>query len=293
VTRLSRLLLLATVSVPWAAWAEQKRPPLTFSTQVEAVRVDVLVTDGGRPVRGLKRSDFEITDSGVPQRVDFASFEQVPLNVVLVLDMSDSVKGSRLGHLQAAARALVDGLRPADQAALVTFSHRVSVRQRLSGEREWLRKALDRPEGTGDTSLVDAAFTGIMLGESDAGRALLIVFSDGLDTMSWLSPAAVLETARRAEVVTYGVTVGDRKADPFLEELTELTGGALYKVESSKDLGAVFLRVLDEFRGRYLLSYSPQGVPKDGWHRLEVRVKGRRRAVKARPGYLAGSTRAD
>jgi Ca-activated chloride channel homolog len=292
-TRLPRVLLLATAFVPWAAWAQQPPRPLTFSAGVEAVRVDVRVTEGGGPVRGLQPSDFEITDNGVPQHVDFASFEQIPLNVVLALDMSDSVTGPRLGHLQAAARALLDGLKPADQAALVTFSHLVSVRQRLSGERERLRKALDRPEGTGDTALVDAAFTGIMLGESDVGRALLIIFSDGLETMSWLTPAAVLETARRAEVVTYGVSVGGGKTDPFLEELTELTGGALYQAESSKDLGAVFLRVLDEFRGRYLLSYSPQGVSRDGWHRLEVRVKGRRHAVKARPGYLAGNMGTD
>ena len=83
--------------------------------------------------------------------------------------------------------------------------------------------------------------------------------------------------------------MGAKKTDPFLEELTELTGGASYEVESTKDLGAVFLRVLDEFRQRYLLSYSPQGVSRDGWHRLDVRVKGRKVSVKNRPGYLAGS----
>jgi hypothetical protein len=59
-------------------------------------------------------------------------------------------------------------------------------------------------------------------------------------------------------------------------------------IESTKSLSAVFLEVLDEFRQRYLVSYSPSGVPQDGWHELTVRVKGRGATVRARPGYLAG-----
>jgi hypothetical protein len=51
----------------------------------------------------------------------------------------------------------------------------------------------------------------------------------------------------------------------------------------------VFLKILDEFRQRYLISYSPTGVAPDGWHRLDVRVKGRRLTVKSRTGYQAGT----
>ena len=64
-----------------------------FSSRTEAVRVDALVTDHGAPVVGLGRDDFEILDNGVPQQVDLISFEQIPLNVILTLDMSDSVAG--------------------------------------------------------------------------------------------------------------------------------------------------------------------------------------------------------
>jgi hypothetical protein len=62
----------------------------------------------------------------------------------------------------------------------------------------------------------------------------------------------------------------------------------LFEIESTKNLSAVFLEMLDEFRQRYVVGYSPAGVPIDGWHKLTVRVKGRDAAVKARPGYLAG-----
>jgi VWFA-related protein len=115
----------------------------------------------------------------------------------------------------------------------------------------------------------------------------LIIFSDGVDTSSWLSPESVLETARRGDVVVYGVEIGQRRAS-FSRDLSEVTGGRSIAIESTNDLSAIFTRILEEFRMRYLVSYSPQGVESGGWHRLEVRVKGHRASVKARPGYFAG-----
>src|SRR3954463_958936 len=85
-----------------AATAIVRAQDVTFSSRVEAVRVDVLVTENGLPVRGLAPADFELRDNGVPQQIDLISFDQVPLNVVLALDMSDSVAGERLQRLQAA-----------------------------------------------------------------------------------------------------------------------------------------------------------------------------------------------
>ena len=128
-----------------------------------------------------------------------------------------------------------------------------------------------------------------MLDPSDGGRNLLLVFSDGLDTASWLTPESVLDSVKRSDVVVYGVTARGPEDSKFLEDLTELTGGATLKIESTKDLSAAFLKILDEFRQRYLLSYSPAGVARDGWHRLDVRVKNRRVTVKARAGYQAGT----
>lgn len=262
--------------------------PAKFSSGVEVVRVDVLVTRGGRPVRDLRPPDFEILDNGVPQKVDSASFELIPLNVVLALDMSASVAGERLEHLRQAGHAVLDDLRTHDQAALVTFGHAVVIASELSGEVELIRNALDAAQPSGYTSLIDACYTALVLGESDVGRALVIVFSDGLDTASWLTADAVLKTARRTDGVVYGVSVRGALRPEFLQDLTDATGGDLLQVESIKDVSATFVRILDEFRHRYLLSYTPNGVAKDGWHRLEVRVKGRGASVKARPGYLGG-----
>jgi VWFA-related protein len=277
------LLALALVSAQGSAQSP------TFSSRVEAVRVDVLVTDRGKIVRGLQAADFEVVDNGVPQVVDLVTFERLPLKVVLVLDMSDSVAGERLEHLRAAGALLIDQLAPDDEAALVTFSHVVAIDAPLTTDRTPLRAALARTRASGRTALIDATHTGIVLGEAGVGRTLLIVFSDGVDTSSWLSAEGVLDTARRTDVVAYFVSDGERRTAMFNRELTTLTGGAFIEIASTRDLGGAFVRILEEFRQRYVLSYTPRGVPAGGWHRLEVHVKGRGASVQARPGYHSGN----
>jgi VWFA-related protein len=279
-------VIAAFVSVAAVLPAQTQNP--TFSSKVEVVRVDVLVAEDGKPVRGLRAADFEIFDNGVRQSVDIVSFEQLPLNVVFTFDLSDSIVGERLTNLREAGRAVLDGLRKGDQAALVAFNDAVVVGPGLTADAGLVRSAIDRAEPAGNTSLVDASFAGMMLAESDAGRGLVIVFSDGLDVSSWLRPKAVLEVAKRSDAVVYAVSAGQAGRAEFLGDLAEQTGGRLFRIESTRSLSAVFLEVLNEFRQRYLLSYSPTGVPQEGWHQLTVRVKGRSATVRARPGYLAG-----
>jgi len=264
----------------------QPQPP-TFSSRVESIRVDVLVTDRGQPVLGLTPADFVLLDNGVPQEVDLVSYEEIPLNVVLAFDMSDSVAGDRLDHLRAAGAALLSGLKQDDQAALIMFSQAVTLAAPLTTDVRKVREALASAVGRVSTAMIDGAYAGLVVGESDVGRALMIVFSDGVDTASWLTAGTVIDAARRSDVVVYGVSVG-RGQPEFLREFTSVAGGRLFEIDKTANLSAIFLEVLQEFRQRYLLSYTPRGVAKDGWHRLEVRVK-KRGTVKARPGYLAGS----
>ena len=278
---------IALAAVALGLGALVRADQANFSAKTEHVRVDVLATERGRPILGLKPEDFEIVDNGVPQRAELASFEQIPLNVIIVLDMSASVEGEKLDHLRAASTAVLQRLEKADQAALLTFSHTVQLDAPLSGELTRVHKALGDVEPDGDTALVDASYAGMMVAESDVGRALQIVFSDGVDTASWLTPELVLDAAKRSDAVVYSVSTSGKPS--FLKELSELTGGSLFEIESTKNLSTLFLSVLEEFRHRYLVSYAPQGVARNGWHKLEVRVRGRNANVKARPGYLAGS----
>ncbi|HEU4887859.1 MAG TPA: hypothetical protein VFV49_08240, partial [Thermoanaerobaculia bacterium] len=87
----------------------------------------------------------------------------------------------------------------------------------------------------------------------------------------------------------YCVTVRGSGRSEFLRDLSRQTGGSIVEIASTTDLQKTFVGILDEFRQRYLLSYTPRGVSREGWHRLQVRLKGRRGTVTARAGYMAGT----
>jgi Ca-activated chloride channel family protein len=258
----------------------------TFSARLEVVRVDALVTSGGRPVRGLTVADFEVFDDGVRQTLDFAGFEQSPLNVILAFDVSASLTASQLQNLRDAGAAALTVLQKDDRAALVTFSEAVSLESPLTIDVSAIESALARVEAHGSTALIDGVYAAVTVADAPQGRGLVIAFSDGSDTASWLPARQAIDAARRSDVVVYGVATG-RYELKFLRDITDDTGGKLYQVESTADIRDRFLQILAEFRDRYVLSYTPSGVAKGGWHRLEVKVKGRRANVRARPGYLA------
>ena len=280
-TRASIAAGLAALVIPLAA----AQGP-TFSTKLEVVRLDVLVTAGGKPLRGLTVDDFDVSDNGVRQTLDLASFEQIPLSVVLALDASASLSAAQLDHLRDAGRAVLQALKQDDQAALVTFSEIVSLEQALTGEAAAIESALERVDPEGRTALVDGVYSAVTVADTSRGRGLAIVFSDGLDTASWLTKDQVIGAARRSDVVVYGVATGRTETD-FLSSLTDDTGGRLLQIESTAEIRDRFLAILAEFRERYVLSYTPRGVTRSGWHRLDVRIKGRRATVRARPGYQA------
>ncbi len=263
----------------------------TFSSRVDVVRVDALVTDAdGRTIAGLGPDDFEVVDNGVAQHVEHVLAEQLPLNVVFALDLSGSVTHEQAAQLKDASHAVLDSLKRGDQAGLVTFTDAVSVRATLTPDLATIRERLDgQSGGLGDTSLVDATYTSMLLAEGEEARGLVMVFSDGAETGSFLNAASVLQTAQRTDAVVYAASVGKAPPTTFLHDLCNATGGRVLKVESMAKLREAFLAILEEFRHRYLISYTPRGVAKGGWHTLSVRIKNRRASVKARPGYLAGN----
>jgi VWFA-related protein len=275
-------VLVATVA---AAGATPSPAPqqTTFRSSSDIVRVDALVTDGQRVVQGLRAEDFELRDNGVLQHVSLISTGELALNVVLVLDLSESVKGDRLAQLQAAGRALIDGLSVKDRASLVTFSDVVGAGPLLTQDLSAVRDAIGRVRPQGGTALYDAVHTGIILGNVGAERSLVVLFSDGTDTTSFLSGASAIEAARRGDVVVCGVIAGGSRR--FVRTLAEETGGTVMSAESPDRLPGYFARILAEFRQRYLLGYAPAGVATGGWHRIDLRVKGRRLTVNARSGY--------
>lgn len=295
-----------------AALSDQVQPaPPRFQAGVEVVTVDVLVTSRGRPVTGLNTADFELLDNGVPQRIDSVEIEQIPVNVILALDLSESVSGERLRSLLRACRGVVEAMRAIDRAAILTFSHEIVERVPLTGDRDELLGELNRLTPGGSTSLYDAAYVGFRLSVPGQGRNLLLIFSDGSDSSSWLEPAEVLASSTRSDVVTYAVATQGIAADrptealmrephrgrlrrqptqrpvllhDFLEQITSATGGRLLQAGDGT-LPENFVEILREFQTRYLLTYAPREVDHPGWHEIIVRAKVRGAAIRARRGY--------
>jgi len=278
-----------------------------FRSGTIGVRVDVLVTQGQELVRGLNAGDFELRDEGVLQKVSEIEVEQIPLNLILAFDTSGSVAGERMRSLVQAGESLLDRLRPDDRVALLSFATRVRLLAPLTPSRQQIHGAFATLAAQGATSLRDAAFAALALRETDPGRTLVLIFSDGTDTASWLRAPAVIDAAKRTDSVVYAVALAEyrpvlnisggriiqhstttvQEAGKFLEHLTEETGGRVMFANSNKDLHATFAETLAEFRDRYVLSYTPTGVSTTGWHRLEVKLKGKSGKVTARRGYFA------
>lgn len=256
-----------------------------FRSQSLGVAVDVLVTDGRKPVNGLSAADFELRDNGVVQTVELVVAD-VPLNVLLVLDTSASIEGTRQTSLNAATDALLSNLKSADAVSLTTFSHAVTRRIPLSDRVFAIRDALSAVRPAGRTAVLDALYVALTATIAQSGRFLVVAYTDGADVSSWLRPSDIIETTKRSNAVVYIVTPADARRAPSLEEIANATGGEMLRVSSDAELQVSFGKVLDQFRSRYVLVYTPAGTSLSGFHRLSVRVKRRGLTVRARPGYI-------
>lgn len=242
--------------------------------------LDVFVTREGEPVRGLVAEDFEVRDAGQPVRVEIVPTNSVPLSAVLVLDTSLSVSGAKLENLRKACDAFVRGLGSQDEAALLTFSNAVRLRAGLAQDRSALERALAEVRAEGRTALFDALFTGLVMAQRVPGRPAVIVFSDGVDTVSWTGGTDALALAHASSTLVYAVGV----ASELLQQVVDATGGRTL-AETGAGIESAFLRVLSDLHDRYLLRFdSPDAAP--GWRKVEVKLKGQRGDVRYRPGYM-------
>jgi hypothetical protein len=123
----------------------------------------------------------------------------------------------------------------------------------------------------------------VIIRTSKAKRSLILVFTDGHDTASWLTEDGVLESMRRAGTVVHSVRWG---SDSFLNRLADAAGGRVWSATSDRRLRELFTRALEEMRARYLLTYSPRGVNKPGWHEVLVKLREGRGEITSRPGYF-------
>ncbi len=275
----------------------------TFKSGVDAVRLDVSVLSRGQPVNGLTVKDFTVLDNGVRQKVADVTREEHPLAVTLVFDTSGSMAGDNLQRLVDAAHGLLASLRPDDTVALLTFGEDVQLKVPLTRDRAAAARALDRLTASGPTAMRDALWTALQLRPDDESRPLVLLFSDGLDTASWLSEADAVAATERAGTIVHVVELGSRdvvrmpgtvgtpiarssspRPTAALQRLSRAGGGRQWSATSSGELRELFTRAIDEMRARYVVTFYPEGPPKSGWHELRVSVP--RGEVTTRPGYF-------
>lgn len=284
----------------WTPWVmalalcvqEQEAKPLVFHVYVDAVQLDIFVGRGAKAVLGLTADDFEVYDNGVLQRVESLKTGTEPLAAILVFDTSWSVQGGKLEHLQQAARAFLGGLESTDQAALICFSTNLRLSHGLSASGA-VMEAVAGLQPFGSTSLYDGLYAGLKLAET-VERPLVLLFTDGVDTFSWLTSLEVSRVVEESHAVIYVVSTTEKETSvtwknesdtEFLRRAATWSGGRFLYAESSARLEGVFQQILDEMKTRYLISYVPAGVAEGGWHELDVRVKDRRLGVIAPKGY--------
>jgi VWFA-related protein len=285
--------------------AAQGDMPL-FVSQVRMVNLAVSVVDReGHPAQGLQPEDFEVLENGVPQKISVARPEDVPFNLVLLLDLSGSTVQDRPAMMEAAKR-FVQLARPGDRAAIYIMEQDLlDVISPLTGDRERLLRLIETmPPLGGGTPLYNVIALSLVQESlhSSEDRSALVVITDGRENMprepdalvgSAVSFEALRDAVAKSPVLLYPILL--HASDSFMnsnrekmQQLAQASGGRSFSAESIRDLDPVYPLVAEELRSVYGVTYYPENQDFDGrWRRLEVRLKRPGFTLRTREGYYA------
>ncbi|MEK6325280.1 MAG: VWA domain-containing protein [Acidobacteriota bacterium] len=279
------------------------------------VNLNVSVTNrAGVALANLKAEDFEVAENSQPQKIEFFQATTAPFNLVLVLDLSGSIK-DKLDVVKSAALRFVEVLGPHDRIAVVTFTDEIRVVSQLTNDRDELKrriKAVDRSQG--GTAFYEALWFSLLdtLGGTRGQRNAIVVMTDGVDSSldrynPMESRVSFNQLARRLEesdVIVFPIYLDTEYEEVFergnssseayaiardqLERIGELTGGQIFKAEKVGDLSGVYKQVAAAIRTVYSVGYYPTNADRDGtFRRVRVGVNRADAAVRTRKGYYA------
>ncbi len=281
---------------------EGQRPPIddrsVFRSGIELVYVTATVVDAnGRLVDGLTQDDFEIYEDRDLQPVTYFSTERVPLSLGLVLDIIDSMYGTRIDDARAALdRFLLDLLEPTDEAFLLVFNHEPTLTAEWALRPSRLSPYLDDVRPYGGTAMYDAMLEALPLFRGRRHqRAAIVLVSDGADTASDHPVREVRQRLRSSDAFVYAIAIDAKESMPIndrvnlqaLREMTDESGGYTELVLDTADLAPAARRIADELNQQYTLGYSPSKAPDGRYRRIRVRIADRDHRVRARQGYVA------
>ncbi len=274
----------------------QEANALKFSVQSQLVEIYLTVTKGNQLVPNLKASDFRLTEDGFPVSIDRLDNRDVPLQIVLLFDTSESIRDS-LKTIQDSAIAFVESLNPEDRVTLVFFDSDIRSYPQTTNDREPILRKIRNARARGMTKLYDALLFGMKCLEGKAGRKAIICFTDGEDTSGTSSRIAVLNAAARFGYPIYTIGAGAglelTSLKIILREFAEINSGKAFFIQNIRKLREAFLEVAAELRSAYVLNYYTR-VPSDGqWHDLSISVLDPMCSVHARRGFFAKTNTED
>jgi Ca-activated chloride channel homolog len=286
VTNQSRKFFSAWILVTWLmvmpGARAQEDSGTTFRIESKLVNVFVSVTDkDGAVIGGLTKDDFRVTEDGRPQEIKL--FERdlgMPLNLILAIDTSASTFKDRNRERDASKTFIHALMRPQDRMGLFQFSNDVTELVPFTSKVSALDRGLNSLQGGEATAFYDAIYLASHNLATRPGRKVLVMVSDGGDTVKGRSYDDALEEALRDEVMIYSVidvpiaaSAGrDIGGEHAMITLSEQTGGKSFYVEAG-DLEKAFAKVSDDLRTQYLIGYYPRNqVPGLSFHRIGVTV---------------------
>ncbi len=271
--RLAALALILLGALPGLA---QQLPTFTESVGAEYVLLPVLVFDKKeRFVEGLEKKDFRVRVQGV--RVDVDTFDQdenAPVSFAFLLDTSGSMRIARkLESAKNAIRNIVRNRRPGDDFALFAFSEgEVRLVADFSSDPKRLLRELWDLEASGQTALFDAvASTPSRMTAGKNGKRAILLFTDGVDNASRLTPVQMAEILQQVSIPVYAIGMKNAALDHLTEEerrdlalenlklLASSSGGQMFLAAGEEDLRPIASKINAEVRRQYLLGFSPSG----------------------------------
>ncbi len=274
------LILFLALGVVLRLAAQEDKP---LRLDVKLVSIFVNVTDqSGAIVGGLSKDDFKITEDGRPQSIaNFERQSEMPLNLTLAIDTSSSTYKDRYLEQQAAKKFVHALLRPQDLMSVIEFDTFVSELTRgFTNKEAEIDHGLDHMRGAGGTALYDAIYLGSKSLGNKTGRKVLVLVTDGGDTVKGQTYNDALEEAQRNEVMIYSIidvpieaSAGrDLGGEHALIQLSQDTGGKHFYVEAG-GLDKAFAQVSADLRTQYLLGYYPRNQePGKSFHRIQVTI---------------------
>ncbi|MES1255035.1 MAG: VWA domain-containing protein [Acidobacteriota bacterium] len=265
------------------------------NVDVDAVQTTVTVMDGrGGFVRGLSRAAFHVFENGRPQPISYFASENVPLELIVAVDISASM-GPAMPKLKKAVEEFLAAVPSGNEVTLLGFNDTVFTLTRRSTNPAERVRAVERLAPWGSTALYDVILRGVGMLGRQTGRKSLVVFTDGEDQGSHATVDDVERGVQSSDVTLYMIGQGRGVTHDALRKimvrLSAPTGGRALFTESIDELRGAFADLLDELSSQYLLGYVPLTTTRDdAWRSIKVEVDGHSE-VRARQGYRPSANR--